>query len=471
MAISHLRRTPRTVEASERKYLGWINPIKGVAVNHEHCEQLAKNVLAHFGQKDVIRYSLKGAFDGNWDQLTSDVNQWWEAHKTWAAQDTLADAYKEQRLTVKGSGKMNQPISAHIQSAKPKVRYDEKAEWGNTTTFSTPIVKTNASILARMNPAVFMPGGDAFSRKTELGYHDLSALLLNPKQPISKQQFKSPDPGQIYVFMPLSYAIDQAVFHYINSLAKIHIEDRKEFYDKVREIRSQMTRIKLLAEHDMATAFVMVGKTKSGHNKFQYTLISKTDVSRRDEDAEVKGVAKGTFQCMLTTYLFGEVMASGKVTSSDRENIKNKLTSAGIFDKSFSVDEFKQKVEAAMTPIVSKWDKTPPKPFYELGKKLLLENINKFRKKTEQLWTTTPGILKARQTAAINFQAAVLGEMNSYAEVTIAYRKHPGLNEFFFPKFATFDDDHKRWILGTVNIESNDWTPTNPVATFPDQPI
>jgi hypothetical protein len=43
-----------------------------------------------------------------------------------------------------------------------------------------------------------------------LGYHDLSALLLNPKVPISKQQYKGFEPGQVYVFMPLSFAVDQA---------------------------------------------------------------------------------------------------------------------------------------------------------------------------------------------------------------------------------------------------------------------
>ena len=60
-----------------------------------------------------------------------------------------------------------------------------------------------------------------------------------------------------------------------------------------------MTRIKLLAEHDMATQFLMVGKSQStGLPKFKYVLIGKTDISVRDEDAGV--VDADTFKSMLT---------------------------------------------------------------------------------------------------------------------------------------------------------------------------
>src|SRR5262249_26007261 len=147
----------------------------------------------------------------------------------------------------------------------PRERYAPDAKWSDSATYGTPIVKTNASIMGRMNPQVFIPYDKERpldSRKTELGYHDLSALLLNPAREISSQQYKGRaeiGPDQVYVFMPLSYPLDQAVFQNINTLAKLSRTTEGGFYTRVRTIRSEMTRIKLAAEHDMAVAFVNVG--------------------------------------------------------------------------------------------------------------------------------------------------------------------------------------------------------------------
>jgi hypothetical protein len=88
--------------------------------------------------------------------LKGSVEEWWAAYKKWGAQDTLADAYKEQRLTVKGTSEMNQKIQAHSPK-KPGERYAEGADWGPSTPLPTPILKTNASIMVRLNPEVFCP--------------------------------------------------------------------------------------------------------------------------------------------------------------------------------------------------------------------------------------------------------------------------------------------------------------------------
>jgi hypothetical protein len=291
--------------------------------NHDSCDQFGQAILNQLGGQQRIRLSL-GNFDGNWDNLRVLVDQWWDAYKKWEAQDTVVAAYQEQRLTIKGTSTMALPISAFTRAHDEGVRYAPNA-WGEQSKFRNPnynpdnpqrgvegggeyypIVKTNASILARMNPEVFMPRGGGESRKTELGYHDLSALLVNPNKKMSLQQYKTPEDGQVYVFMPLPYASDQAVYQNIHMLAKAYRQWQGDFYNKVKEIGSKLTRIKLAAEHDMATAFVMIGHTRLGRPKFKYTLVSKTDISTRDVQAGVvpQGAVKEgkkTEQTYLTT--------------------------------------------------------------------------------------------------------------------------------------------------------------------------
>lgn len=441
-------------------------------MNHEDCERCARAVLAHFKFEDTIRYSI-GTFDGNWDALTALVDEWWRVYKVWEAQDTLASAYREKRLTVKGTSTMDLPIQAHTVDRDPQKRYAEDAKWEKATTFTQRIVKTNASIAARMNPDFFAPsdgqGGFLPSRKTELGYHDLSALILNPQENISSQQYKGRgdiSPDQVYVFMPLSNAIDQAVYQNINTLAKANRHERGGFYNTVRMIRSRMTRIKLAAEHDMAVAFINVGPTDNP--KFKYSLISQTDISVRDE-GHVMGVPAGTFKCKLTSARFEDALKGSAVTGKDRQDLSERLRRADLFDKEYLPAEFHRKVTAAVTPTPpkSKWSKETPVPeLVKTGAELILAHINP---KTKQTYKTTPGIFAARQNAALNFQSLILGEIMRYGEVTVAYRNHAGVGEHSFPKFATFDKQNNLWSVGTID-STNNWHRKLPEETFLDRP-
>jgi hypothetical protein len=108
---------------------------------------------------------------------------------------------------------------------------------------------------------------------------------MHKGKPISEQQYKTPSADEYYVFMPLSHAGDQAVFQNIQRLAKCYRTQHGAFYDLVRDIRSKMTRIKLAAEHDMATNFVRVARQQpdDARPKFKFSLMEKTDVSIRDK--------------------------------------------------------------------------------------------------------------------------------------------------------------------------------------------
>jgi hypothetical protein len=360
--------------------------------------------------------------------------------------------------------------------------------WDKNMTAYGPhrILKTNASIMERLKPEIFKPKA-GHSQKTALGYHDLSALLLNPDAPISKQQYKTTQANQAYVFMPLSFAMDQAVFQNINMLGKLFRNDKPDFYDKVRDIRSKMTRIKLLAEHDMATKFVMVGKSQiTGLPKFKYVLASVTDISVRDETSGV--VPEGTFKSYLTEMRLEDALNPNH--KSNQENhptlatdypdlklgtrktklvtwLKNELKPLTRHPaKELRADALETEIKNLLNGTkaqerVAKEMKPPPtKEQLDFYIELL---VNKAGGKTKNTYATTPRIYEARQNAAINFETLVLGEIMRYAEVTISYRHHAG----DFPKFAKFDQQHNVWMVGTINAQ-NTWTDT--AETFPDKP-
>lgn len=262
-------------------------------MNHEACDVLGHKILmGYFGYVDKQQYSV-GEFSGNIRELEDLVDKWWLAYKEWEQQDTLAAAYSESRLTCKGTSDMAEPLNVRNVELGPKGAIKDlyrKDTWGNTSKYQNSlIVKTNASIVGRMKPESFLDGN-----KSQLGYHDLSALVLNPAKPISLQQYKTVSAGQVYGFMPIAPSIDQCVFQNINSVAKLNRERYPEFYGKVVNIRNRMTRIKLASGNDMKTVFIRVGTTKHGHDKFKYVLGMKTDVSKTDVEDNL--VAKEKFR-------------------------------------------------------------------------------------------------------------------------------------------------------------------------------
>jgi hypothetical protein len=437
------------------------------------CDRAGNSILAMFGHQDRARYSV-GGFTGDMLALNDLVDTWWQNYKAWEATDTLADAYREQRLTVKGTSTMSTTIQAFSRPADPERRY-APGKWDPETPRSTPIVKTNASIMARTNPEVFVPRGGGHSRKTELGYHDLSALLVNPAADISAQQYKTISDGQVFAFMPLSTAMDQAVFQNINTQAKANHDTQKDFYDKVRRIRSELTRIKLAAEHDMATKFVEVGQAeRRAGPKYKYTLSSTTDISIRDEG--LAGVKTGNIVPRLTVPRLEEALKlvvpelSAK-QQSELVNVLPKVLRMLKLNMLTNPAEFAKEINDRLfykgTNTMDKPDWTGlsgPKPTEQELKEFEKTILDKCGGKTAGGQKTTPGLLQARQNAAINFQALVLGQIMRYGEVTIAYRRHAGN----FPKFAKFDKAGRRWIVGTVD-KDNKWI--EGAETFADRPV
>jgi hypothetical protein len=111
--------------------------------------------------------------------------------------------------------------------------------------------------------------------------------------------------------------------------------------------------------------------------------------------------------------------------------------------------------------------KRSPRPSDEKLRTYVESMIDRSGGKSMQSFRTTADLFRARQSAALNFQSMILGEIGRYAEVTLAYRQHA--NSGNFPKFAKFDKAKSEWIVGTVNNQ-NVWTEKSPKETFPDKP-
>jgi hypothetical protein len=394
-----------------------------------------EQILNIFGITNTMTYSLQEPKIVVWDQLDGLVREWWREYQAWERQDRLGLAYHEQRLTVKGAELASKeqdnvlstvewdnqqgafsaekktfekprppvkPIAAKYQAAVPPTYY--------------PISRGVQGVMAHFDPRAFVPVMGP-SKKTELGLHDLSVGLMCPGKNISEQQYKDVKDNQIYfVFMPLSHPGDQAVFQNINRLAKAYkTGEHAKFYDFVRQIRSQMTRVKLAAEHDMGTTIVSIGRTDKDRPKFRLRPADKTSVSILDKIPQV-----GT------------------------EEFKNMAKELGVTEEQLANRR-------------------------RIGHDTAFQNINIKKgdkgEKTMEGIAVTPGILEARRTAALNFQSLLL-KIYGYGELVVAFRKHAGQ----FPKLAKFDSKRNVWKVGEL-VEGNRWRFKNPEETFPDQPL
>lgn len=213
---------------------------------------------------------------------------WFKDYKEFEKDDTVEDAFTEQRLTVKGMDPVwYSDLQAEWEGKKINVPNMKKG--GNY-----PLDKGINSMKMRIDPEKFLPkkGGD--SLKTEYGLHDISTALMSPNRPISEQQYKSLTKGdnsnelkKLYMFMPLGWPQDQTVFQLLNDMGKVIANDYPLFYERVRYYRARMTRTKLAAENDMKVIFKVAGYKKKGEvliPRFRYTLGKNTDVAAGEAD-------------------------------------------------------------------------------------------------------------------------------------------------------------------------------------------
>lgn len=232
----------------------------------------------------------------HWTDARQLLHEWWDAYKAWERGETFKRAFEEERMAIRWCSKGLDYTFPKMQATRVDALPDEKGNYAtsNYQKGDGAFFKSNVGmkgILARLDPAVFVPSEGGASKKTELGLHDLSASLLKKSKPITAQlhnsgSFANKTPEQIrdelakmkkdpnaqpyYVFMPISKPADQKLFHLLNDLAKQMRVGAPEFYKLIREYRSKMTRLKLACEHDMGAGFLAYAPDSTVNPKFKY---------------------------------------------------------------------------------------------------------------------------------------------------------------------------------------------------------
>lgn len=239
----------------------------------------------------INRTNLMLALDG-WNGTPKDENwpidgeliaTWWREYKDWERDETVARAFGDNRLAVKelqGETSVYGGPSSSIDftafekygrntsaNPNPKVHYpDHKYDTGV------------ASYVKRSNPAHF-GGGKGPNKYTE-GLHDVSMSILKAGKPIDQQTYTNLNEAhsndKYVIFVPLPEPEDQAVFNRLNDIAKrvALVYPGSTFYQSVRTMRSEMTRVKLAWDEDMASGFIALKPTDKVRPQLRYGMVN-----------------------------------------------------------------------------------------------------------------------------------------------------------------------------------------------------
>lgn len=234
------------------------------------------------------RAALEQALLGDWlawKDLRPLAKQWWADLKRWEATDTFEAAFKDNRMTARqiNIGKTARggefPV---INKAAPEDKLKER---------NIKLERDVASIKARTKPENFFNRETGKSMKNELGLHDLSASLLDGKRKISEQLKRYEE--SVVLFMPVPNEEDLQLFCVLNDISKLELKDKDD--NDIREMRSQLTRIKLAQASDMGTKYVDVSNPEDPKSqaKFRYgvtgTIIrQKGGIGLKASEQEIK---------------------------------------------------------------------------------------------------------------------------------------------------------------------------------------
>jgi hypothetical protein len=214
------------------------------------------------------REALKTLGEGeSWKALKPAIDEWKSRLKQFEKADTFEAAFKDRRMTGR-----------QINTAGRGGDFDVRRVHGGVDR-KMKLARDVPSIRTRMNPTNFYNSGK--SSKNRLGLHDLSASLLNPATNISHQLKHYQD--AVVLFMPVPPEDDLRI---LAALAKLDDRDEAE----IRQLKSEITRLKLAQSSDMGTVYVDVSTGRFAPGKFRYgitgTIIRAKGTTGQDATAE-----------------------------------------------------------------------------------------------------------------------------------------------------------------------------------------
>jgi hypothetical protein len=212
----------------------------------------------------------------DWGTLLPLVNLWFEALKKWEEEDTFFDSFRENRMTMRVT-----KVTAQAGNTKPPNVYQLKKPVGGGPYVAdrpagmVPVdsgiqMLNRADIKARFTPGNFAKPGD----KYKLGLLELPGTLLSKDRLILKQGYPVKGTGAFGVFVPLPPQEDHALFYTLNDWAK----GNEEAALRMREIRNQLTRLKLGQSDDMHSGMAKISTRTDGRLHYRYGYYGVQDV-------------------------------------------------------------------------------------------------------------------------------------------------------------------------------------------------
>ena len=204
-------------------------------------------------------------------EVLRSAEQWFELFKEWERAESFERAFQDNRMTAR---------MAPLSETNELKKFSVVADRGEAREMKlNPNVQ---SLPAASDPQNFLDG-----KKNDLGLHEMSAVLLEPGRPISKQTFAKP--GAVPVFMPIPDEGDLQLFDQLCQAAKRNRQGA--LYRFVVEKRARMTRITYGSADDMAVGFLRIEKGdgkdhfKYGHGNIQGHITPPEVLTQRSADA------------------------------------------------------------------------------------------------------------------------------------------------------------------------------------------
>lgn len=236
------------------------------------------------------------------------MNNWFDAYKLWEQEDD--DFYKiwgDKRMLMRSIGDSDSVYTSLQAKAPSYAAWKEKGwesakgENAKTITFTGVGYNTGRDgLMKRTDPSNFLAPvvEGSVKKKYAEGLLDVSGTLLRPDIAITRQTHVKPKPGDWIFFNPLSEEADQELLMFLKDklkqlqavLGKGH-KGLETIIGKYKVICSEVTRLKLAFETDMALGFVAIPNPDDTYSKYKYMVKSKVTYSMNNPDPGLKSKA------------------------------------------------------------------------------------------------------------------------------------------------------------------------------------
>lgn len=201
----------------------------------------------------------------NWAYAKLLIERWWHDYKAWERDDTFNEAVQDDRMTMRSfasdfASQVNKTQNVTITRGRfydsERKSLPNEANWDAFARMPLAPHQRGIDTSAYANPANFA----SRQLKYDLGLHDLSVRLVK-KGTVTGLKGDSHHKAQEnphFCFLPLSKSEDQFVLYKLMRYAKALRTTSPEVDTLVRQIRNEMTRVKVSSDYDMGTGYTAV---------------------------------------------------------------------------------------------------------------------------------------------------------------------------------------------------------------------